>query len=732
MKKKILIALLVLMLPAFLIVNLLADESSDNYEEQGKLNSDIMIDSPLFTAKETGEKYVQPESSLIMDDFELVASNNNFELWTNEDNGAIRVKNLNTGYLWASDVLSIDDYSFGKAQARTATAAFELRYAKDNTVKQPVNSSENDFKISVKSNGPVVTYTVKNNDIDIEFKYTLTLTDTGIDLKLPNDSIQEKGDCQLISITFFQYLGSVFGSTVPGYVFVPSGNGGLIRFANNPAINAIYSQSYYGTDANRNKDTEEGVLSLPIYGVTHGVEQNAMLTRIKSGAGLAKFNYAPSSMAQYTNSVSGITQGFHKVYNTFNYREPYNMTIPGASSIYIIPEDYYKDDVEVSYTFLGGEDADYIGMAQAYQQQLVAEGKLSKNVNSGTGNVHIDVLGGETESGILFDKYIKMTTTKQLLTINDELTKKFNNHFVYTLRGFYNNGYSRQSYNNNSFDGSLGRLGDLDSLDYYMYYNPVESYGKTRTSQPSRVLVNIFNEEHYITMEKDARYKYYTEVDSVISGTNSTLKKYNDAVAIDGLGSRLYGDHNSDYTRQDVLNKYSELINVSVPMFKPNEYFLGNTSYYLNMPLYHDRVRFITDSVPFLQIALRGYVDYYSTYLNFSTNQEIDLLKCIEYGSNLAYLISYEESYKLANSLSSHLYATHYGSNKEQMFAQINDASIVLNDVKGKVIIDRNIIESGVVEVVYDGGVTVYVNYTGSDFTYNGVTIASMDYKVVK
>ena len=158
---------------------------------------------------------------------------------------------------------------------------------------------------------------------------------------------------------------------------------------------------------------------------------------------------------------------------------------------------------------------------------------------------------------------------------------------------------------------------------------------------------------------------------------------------------------------------------------------LADTSHYLNMPLYHDRSRFITDSVPFLQILLRGYVDYYSTYLNFSTNQEIDLLKCIEYGSNLAYLISAEESYLIANTLSNHLYATHYESNKKLIFEQINDASVALNQVKGQAIENRVVIETGVVEVTYANGVRIYVNYTGDAYTYNNIEIPSMDYKVV-
>ena len=262
-----------------------------------------------------------------------------------------------------------------------------------------------------------------------------------------------------------------------------------------------------------------------------------------------------------------------------------------------------------------------------------------------------------------------------------------------------------------------------------MYYNPVESYSE-KASPDNKSLVNIYNEKYYLTMEENVKYKFYSSVDTVTSGLNSAMSKYKNTLAIDGL-YHLYGDYNNKYERYQAMESIDGLFDDTLPMFKPNAYMLDNTSHYFNMPLYHDRSRFLTDSVPFLQVLLRGYIDYYSTYLNFSTNQEIDLLKCIEYGSNLAYLISYEESYLIANTLSNHLYATHYESNKKQIFAQINAANIVLSSVKGQAIESRNVIELGFVEVTYNNGVKVYVNYTGETQKIGNIEVPSMDYKVV-
>ena len=55
----------------------------------------------------------------------------------------------------------------------------------------------------------------------------------------------------------------------------------------------------------------------------------------------------------------------------------------------------------------------------------------------------------------------------------------------------------------------------------------------------------------------------------------------------------------------------------------------------------------------------------------------------------------------------------------------------MLNSVKGQAIESRNVIELGFVEVTYNNGVKVYVNYTGETQKFGNIEVPSMDYKVV-
>lgn len=716
----IIIAVLCISLPFALANATPLNTKNDDVVKQTNSN-DFLLGSPLFTQKETNELYSQADIDLATDGFSLVTTNDKLELYTNSTTGAVRVKNKNTKYIWATDVLNIEGYNFNNANRRKAQSAFEVVYRDAENRVRRIVTAESAVNITQRVSGKSAIFDVNISSLGIRFSYSIELQATGIKLLMNHESISETSTNKITSISFFPYFGAGYKDTIPGYGFIPSGNGGLVRFTETSPVTTSYSSSFYGTDYNRVSGTENDVLAIPVYGVVHGVDQNAMMTEIESGSSFATFTYSPSS----------VDQNFHMLYTTFNLRETYLMTIPGSNSILMVPTDFYKANIEINYSFLDNAEANYVGMAKKYQGDLVNRNVLTSTANSGSLDVHIEAFGRDYEEGLIFKKYHNMTTTDELLEINDELIASGVENIVYTLRGFNKKGYSSQKASNTSFDSSLGKFKDLNNLNAYFYYNPVESY-KSKVSSSSNTLVNMFNERSYITVDIGEKYKFISDVDSVISGTNKVISKFDSKVALDGIGFRLYGDKNNNYTREEVLNMYAELLDEKTSMYKPNSYFWQSTDRYFNLSLYHDRLKFITDSVPFLQIVLRGYIDYYSPFLNFSTNQETDFLKCVEYGSNLAYLITKQQSYLLANTLSSNFYATHFDSNKNLIISQNERLVEALSSVVGQRIIDRDVVEEGVSKVTYSNNVVIYVNYTSTAYTTNGVTIPAMGYKVVK
>lgn len=723
MAKKILISLSLVLLLLVGVGVYALDITDDEEFEEVKTDTSFMLNSPLFTKEEDNKEYTQPAFDMALGGYEKVLENDNFELYHSKTRAySIRVVNKANGFVWSSDDENIED----------SKQAFKVTVLEKETGNDVVVSASDkkavEIKPKVKETASKVVYEVELKYDDIEFEYEIELNDSGIKFSLLNDSINERGENKLIRISFFQYLGATVGDEVPGYVVIPSGNGGLIRYSKNSVISSAYQAPFYGTDLNYLKEngTLDDVLNMPVYGFVHGVNQNACLVEIKDGDANSTFNYVPAGY----NSV----QKHNQTYLNFVYRQPYTLETPNAKFT-IIPDEYYKSDVVVEYSFLTGEDANYVGLAKQYQKSLVKDGVLGNASLAESTQMHVEAFGREYEEGLLFKKYHNMTTVSDLIDIDAELKENGVDNILYTLKGYYTGGFSGSKPTNVNFEGALGSLGRLDDngMNYYLYYNPVETY-KEILQHPSYNLVNVYRKEIYQTVEEDAKYTFYSDVTTIESGLSTAFDKYDSKVGLDGITKFLYGDYNREYDREETLDVYANSLNDKLyPMYSPNAYLWKNLDKYLTMDLYHERMRFITDSVPFAQIVLHGYVDMYSTYLNFSSNQDLDGLKCIEYGVYPAYLITKEASHNLSKTLSSDLFATEYGRVKDKMFSQYEFIKGALDHVVGAQIVERNVLKLGIVEVVYSNGVTIVVNYTNNSYLHraSGLQVKSMGYEVI-
>jgi len=720
MRKLIIIILSILLITTFTIsVFALDSNNSSSYSnEETSSGSDFLLNSPLFTSPEKDVSYNPEVPDNISEGFTEVIDQNEMTLYIDEYSLAFRLFNKETSYTWASDIINIDNYEINNAQKKYARSSFEYYYRTSEGVVKKRYTTDSKIEKSYEVSGNKVIFNIDDTKSSIKFSYYIELVGSRLTVHLDNSSIIEYGDNLITQISFYQYFGSVYENSVEGYFFIPSGNGGLIRFNEHSAINSTYSESFYGTDFNRVQNSEDENLNLPIYGYTHFPNHNAVLVEVTSGSAFASLNYTPSNVGR----------NFNMLYTSFSLREAYVLSISGSDSILKIPEERYKSDIELTFDFLSNNDASYVGMANKYKENLISRGQLSKE--SYDNNVHLDFFGEDTSEGLIFTKTHTMTTTKDIVSISNELEEENINSILYTLRGFNKGGYSELSGSNYKFNSSLGSLSDLKDLDYYMYYNPTESYSSTYSTN-SNTLVDVYNTRGVIEIEKNVKYKLISNVAYSVKYTKEALKS-NEKIAIDGYGNYLYGDSDNNYTREEAYALLTNSITEKVPMFKPNAYFFTNTSAYLNMPLYHDGLRFITDSVPFLQIVLSGYIPYYSTYLNFSANQKLDVLKCVEYGSFPSYLLTEEESHNLSDTLSSNLYATTYSRLSSDMTKNINYINGALSYVSGSSITGREVLDSGVVKVTYDSGVSIIVNYKESSYNYNGTIINSMDYEVLK
>lgn len=100
-------------------------------------------------------------------------------------------------------------------------------------------------------------------------------------------------------------------------------------------------------------------VNLPVFGLKNGA--SAFLAVIEKGDALA--NVGARS--------SGSTTSYNTVYAEFRVREKAVQTIGGTDNVQnIYQQERYKGAFSVSYRFLSGEDAGYVGMAKAYRATL--------------------------------------------------------------------------------------------------------------------------------------------------------------------------------------------------------------------------------------------------------------------------------------------------------------------------------------------------------------------------
>ena len=85
--------------------------------------------------------------------------------------------------------------------------------------------------------------------------------------------------------------------------------------------------------------------------------------------------------------------------------------------------------------------------------------------------------------------------------------------------------------------------------------------------------------------------------------------------------------------------------------------YLGQTEVFLDMPLDTTSYSFLSAEVPFLPMVLSGNIPYYSSWLNFESNQQKALLKLVEYGAYPSWLLTGDDVQPLIHTNSSDVFS---------------------------------------------------------------------------
>ena len=133
-------------------------------------------------------------------------------------------------------------------------------------------------------------------------------------------------------------------------------------------------------------------------------------------------------------------------------------------------------------------------------------------------------------------------------------------------------------------------------------------------------------------------------------------------------------------------------------------------------------------TVPFLQLVLHGSVQMYTSPINLASNSETAVLRAIEYGMLPNFQVTYEPSSVLKKSEYTDNYASGYESWRSDILKAYTMVHDSLEGLMDQPIVDHAQVAEEVFATTYANGAVVYVNYSESDVTVNGVTVPARSF----
>ena len=239
--------------------------------------------------------------------------------------------------------------------------------------------------------------------------------------------------------------------------------------------------------------------------------------------------------------------------------------------------------------------------------------------------------------------------------------------------------------------------------------------------------------------------KYFLVSRSKLTGFTEKLEKTADkyglvGVSLDTLSNYCYSDYSfaSFFVKgkmaNDVSSVYKALKNsgIGIASSDANDYAAAYASRIFDAPLQSSAYNLFDEDVPFYEIVFKGYVPLSSGPLNLASNDRERLLRAIEGGCGLDYVISGEFDMRLVTAPTPNFYGSDYSDIKSSIEKTVSENSEFYENVKGAKITAHSIMGDGLRKTTFDNGRIVYVNYSQQAITVENTVIGAMSYKLLK
>lgn len=708
---------------------------------------DLKYLSNLHTQVEPAQERIQSLQPSL-EGFEQIAENESLIIYINPTSLALKIYNKKSDYLWSSTIDNKENEKLNNTWQNYVESAVTITYidSKNRSSTESITTDQSEVEIQKNENG--FSAKVKFSESKITVGFEVKLDGEELVVHVPQAQVEDGLKNKIVSLDVYPFLGATKNDEVQGYMFVPDGSGALIRYQDSSKNKATapYIGNVYGTDlgfaptlGTTEIQAPEQIYA-PIYGIVHGEKQQGLSAIIESGSEYSQIQAYPA----------GLSTEFNILFSRFTYRQQYfQPTSKDMTGVNVYQTEMNEFDATLRYSFHENDTASYVGFAKEYQEYLLAHNMLTQKTASEV-DMRIEFLGAERKEGLIFSSVLPLTTFEQAQEIIQDLYSEDVKNLDVAYRGYTKGGLSGTNPQHFPLERKVGTKAELEQLqmlldengsEFGMYLDFVLADSEVKNYSGTKDVAKAANTATIAQTKFDYTNLYLTASKTQENGLKA-LEKLNelgiDTVSLPNIGTNSFTDSNTNQavTRTETISAYQELLNsyheqeIQTGLYRPtaNNFIYADEIY--DTPMNSSQYLYFTDTVPFLQIVLKGYIDYYAPFSNFSADLTDETLRMIEYGAFPAFYLTAEPTSLLKKTGSQDVYSAEYTLWKEEIIRQYDIIQKALTGVQGETIEDRVVVEPGVVKVIYSNDQHIYVNYTTQQKNIDGIEIPAKDFAV--
>lgn len=690
--------------------------------------------------------------------YKKIAGSGNLELYFEEGKGTIRVKNTDSGYIWKS-IVEDEDYPKDKLNQQwktylgsMLTISYNNKSKRDAPPAVAYGGDCDYIKVNYIDNGVQVKYGFTGLGLFVKVEYVLE--NGRFIVRIPYKGLEEHMQYCITTLEMMPFFGAA-GNEIKGYLLYPDGSGALSVYDNVKERPSKMKQGLFHTYSDKNvsiegfldpETYERYTASLPVYGIKN--DRNAVLAAVTGGAEDTGIMAYPSGIVVDLNRIN-FDIYVRNVFNidlsgTANVSEAENST---NKEIQRVDEEIIQKDREITFFFISGDEADYSRMANIYRSYLIEKNLLKDTLKKGSDMpLALEFLMGTAESGMIFDKYITMTSFDNLIAIFQRLKKQGIEESKVVLTSWLKGGENYPDYW--PVARQIGGEGGLKEVNRYIEENPG---------------IDLFLQNNFTFAVKDTGG--FSATDDIVyngvsipvsAGYNQTwyllnpqaaysramdfagrLKEVNQiGIAYEYLGRLVYPDYNKSnpFTRNETIQMWQRILRdtrasghkTAAEGF--NQYTYSCTDYLYDLPLTAYGLDITDYSVPFIPMVLSGMIPYSSMAGNLSYDLDIQKLQWIECGALPFFKLTWEDSVLLKDTEYNSIFTSTYDKWEDRVISVYKEFRDNFSSLYGQQMTLHEILGTGLVKVGYEDGTQIYLNYNNTQKRAEGITIPAKGY----